>query len=181
MSGELVYVRRQPGDHQTAAYRVEDVDGVRFDHVSGGVNKYLHQPALCGYVLCDEMVEGDVAHSCRHGPAPHRIKVVIPKICNDPQLWARLAGREYREPKPLNMSPEAVQKRKDRALKAARTRSANRAKRVEALVTVILKRWPTGRLPSAEKISSFSGGVKSEAADARRKVVAARAMAGRSL
>ena len=51
---------------------------------------------------------------------------LVSKVCNDAKLWARLAGREYREPKPLDMSPEAVQKRRDRALRSARKRAANR-------------------------------------------------------
>ena len=92
---ELVYVRRQPNDHRTAAYRVEDVDVKGFDTVTGGVRLALPRPVLCGYVWCNKMVEGELAHSCQHGSGPHEIKVVIPKTCNDPKLWARLAGTEY--------------------------------------------------------------------------------------
>ena len=33
-----------------------------------------------------DLVEGEVAHSCAHGPGPHRIKVVVVKKDNDPKL-----------------------------------------------------------------------------------------------
>ena len=171
---ELVYVRRQPSDYRTAAYRVEDVEGIQFDWITGGVNVNLSSAALCGYVWCDGVVEGELAHSCRHGPPPHRIKIVIPKVCNDPKLWAKLAGREYREPNPLDMSPEAVKMRSDRALRSARTRAANRESKVEALVGAISENWPVGRLPSADAISQKFEVVKAVAKDARRRVVAAR-------
>ena len=171
---ELVYVRRQPNDYRTAAYRVEDVKGFQFDCITGGINVNLPSGALCGYVWCDAMVEGELAHSCRHGPPPHRIKIVIPKVCNDPKLWAKLAGCEYREPKPLDMSPEAVKQRRDRALQSARTRAAKRESIVEALASAINENWPEGRLPSGEKIWLHFEVSKTVAKDARRRVVAIR-------
>jgi hypothetical protein len=39
-------------------------------------------PYLCGYVWCDAAVEGEVAHSCRHGEDPQRIKVCVVKKDN---------------------------------------------------------------------------------------------------
>ena len=36
-----------------------------------------------GYVLCDRMIDGELGHSCRHGPAPHRIKICITKKGNE--------------------------------------------------------------------------------------------------
>lgn len=38
---------------------------------------YVH-----GYVWCDGAVEGEVAHSCRHGRPPHSIKVCIVAVDN---------------------------------------------------------------------------------------------------
>ena len=170
MTGELVYVRRQPSDDQTASYRVEDVYGVHFGSITGGLNISLPHDALCGYVWCDGMVEGDLSHSCRHGPPPHRIKIVIPKVCNDPKFWAKLAGREYREPKPLDMSAEATKQRRDRAAHAAQTRARNREARVESLATAVNKKWPVGRLPSGQKIAWCFEVPKAVAQDARHTV-----------
>lgn len=171
---KLVHVRRQPNDWRTAAYRVEDVEGIRFDRTTGGVNVTMSHEALCGYVWCDGMIEGKLAHSCEHGPPPHLIKIVIPKACNDLKLWANLAGREYREPKPLDMSPEAIQKRHNRALRAAHTRAAGRKSTVETLASAINEEWPAGRLPSGEKISQQFDVPKAVAKDARRKAITIR-------
>ncbi len=30
-----------------------------------------------GYVYCDQAVAGELAHSCRHGPPPHKVKVCV--------------------------------------------------------------------------------------------------------
>ena len=171
---ELVYVRRQPNDWRTASYRVDDVDGIRFSAITGGTQTLLSHDALCGYVYCDAMVEDELAHSCEHGEGPHRIKVVIPKSHNDPRLWAKLAGQEYREPKPLDMSPEAIQTRRNRSLKSAQTRAAKRAALAESLAESINDKWPTGPMPSAETISGQLEIPKSIARDARRKAIESR-------
>jgi hypothetical protein len=42
-----------------------------------------------GYVLCDGMIDGELAHSCRHGPPPHEIKVCITKKHNE-QVWPHI-------------------------------------------------------------------------------------------
>jgi hypothetical protein len=77
-----VCVRRHPSDWQTAVYRLSDIDGLHWDTTSGGVGRKTSRAALFGYVMCDAAISGEVAHSCRHGPGPHRIKICIPKTCN---------------------------------------------------------------------------------------------------
>ncbi len=171
---ELVYVRRQPNDWREAAYRVEDVEDIHLSSVTGGVQTALSHNALCGYVWCDGMIEGELAHSCEHGPPPHRIKIVIPKVCNDLKLWAKLAGQKYREPRPLDLSPKAVKRRHDRAVSSAQTRMANRKSKVEALARAINEKWPIGRLPSGENISDHFEVPKAVAKDARRKAIGIR-------
>lgn len=171
---EFVHVRRQPNDYRTATYRREDVEGIHFDSTTGGINTNLSHEALCGYVWCNGMVEGDLAHSCQHGPAPHRIKIVIPKNCNDPKLWSELAGREYREPKPLDMSTEAVQRRRERAVRAASAKKAKRDAKVDSLTNLIVEKWPSGRVPSADDISLSFDVPKAVARDARRRAIAIR-------
>ena len=165
-------MRRNPTDGLTATYRVEDVEDIHFGRITSGVNVYLSRDTLFFYVMCDGMVEGQLSHSCMHGDPPHGIKVVIPKVCNDPELWARLAGREYVKPKPLDMSHEAIEKRTNRALKAAETRASNRESKIEALAKTINEEWPEGRLPSGEKLSKRFGVPKAVAKDARRLAIA---------
>ncbi len=88
MADLILHVRRYPTDWKTATYRVEDVEGFRWDSVSGGVAKNTSRETLFAYVDCDKMLSGELAHSCRHGPAPHRIKVAIIKKLTDPAAFA---------------------------------------------------------------------------------------------
>ena len=84
-----VKVRRQPGDYRLATYRLDKVYRMRWDNVGGGIQQRsaIH---VYGYVLCNELTCGKLAHSCRHGPPPpHEIKVCITKKHNE-QVWARI-------------------------------------------------------------------------------------------
>jgi hypothetical protein len=83
-----VKVRRQPDDRRIATYDLQNVWGLRWDNVGGGVMRgsAMH---VYGYVMCDGMIDGELAHSCRHGPPPHEIKVCITKKHNE-QLWPQI-------------------------------------------------------------------------------------------
>lgn len=48
--------------------------------------------------MCDGMLEGDLDHSCLHGPGPHRIKVCVVMRDNDKAVVDAL--REVAGPKP---------------------------------------------------------------------------------
>ena len=92
MSGDeaiKVYVRRHPNDWQTAVYRLADIQELHWDSVSGGVDLRASQKTLFGYVWCDGAVSGEVAHTCRHGEGPHRIKVCLPKGQNK-ENWSAI-------------------------------------------------------------------------------------------
>jgi hypothetical protein len=88
MSGLILHVRRHPTDWQTATYRIEDANGFRWDSVSGGVARNTSRETLFAYVDCDKMLSGELAHSCQHGPPPHRIKVAVVKKLTDPAAFA---------------------------------------------------------------------------------------------
>lgn len=85
----LVEVRRQWNDSHFADYRLSDISDLRWDRVSGGVRVPTPQPFVFGYVWCDAMVSGDLAHSCEHGEGPHRIKVCITKSGNE-KIWQNI-------------------------------------------------------------------------------------------
>jgi len=36
--------------------------------------------------MCDGMIAGELSHTCRHGPPPHRVKVCITKKGNE-KFW----------------------------------------------------------------------------------------------
>ena len=82
----IVTVRRQPTDWRAAQYDRAQVSGLHWRNVSGGVNASLPHPFVHGYVLCNAMISGELAHSCSHGPPPHRVLVCLPKKDN-PAIW----------------------------------------------------------------------------------------------
>jgi len=83
-------VRRHPNDWQEATYKLSDVSGLHWDDISGGVGRRTSHITLFGYVSCDGAIDGEVAHSCRHGSGPHRIKVCLPKGVNKDN-WSAIA------------------------------------------------------------------------------------------
>lgn len=89
----IVTVRRQWNDQRTARYRVEDVANLHMDDVSGGIMARAPRAFLHGYVWCDGMIDGELAHSCRHGAGPHWIKVCIVQQDNPKALYVSLRGQ----------------------------------------------------------------------------------------
>jgi hypothetical protein len=77
-----VYIRRQWNDWRIGKVRLDKLDGLRWDWLSGGVQAPCPQPFIHGYVSCAD-IEGDIAHSGTHGPCPHRIKVCVVKKDNN--------------------------------------------------------------------------------------------------
>ncbi len=58
--------------------------------MTGGVNRRTNRPTIFSMVSCDAFEQGEVAHSCQHGSAPHAIKVCVTKTDNDEQIYNRL-------------------------------------------------------------------------------------------
>jgi len=105
---QYVWVRRQWNDDMVAKYRLNDVDKVHWSTSSGGVMAPTPQPFLHGYVWCDAMVEGELAHSGVHGPCPHEIKVCIVRKDNDPDVFQMLQEAAGPKPKRPSCSQQAM-------------------------------------------------------------------------
>lgn len=91
MTGErTVEVRRHPQDWKKAAYRLSSLRDPRWDSIAGGVGRGTSREYIFGYVWCDAMISGELAHSCVHGPPPHEIKICITQAGNDPETYAQL-------------------------------------------------------------------------------------------
>jgi hypothetical protein len=88
----IITVRRQWNDWRMATYRLDDVAELHWSAVSGGVQAVAPKPFIHGYVQCDRMLAGELAHSCRHGEGPHRIKVCVTKKGNE-GVWKKLLQR----------------------------------------------------------------------------------------
>jgi hypothetical protein len=56
------------------------------------------QPFIHGYVWCTDL-DGEIAHSCRHGSGPHRIKVCVVKKDNSKEVWKILEAAVGPKPK----------------------------------------------------------------------------------
>jgi hypothetical protein len=82
----VLNVRRQPADWRVAQYDRAHVSGLHWIDVSGGVSATLTHSFVHGYVLCNAMISGELAHSCRHGPPPHSVLVCLLKKDN-PAIW----------------------------------------------------------------------------------------------
>jgi hypothetical protein len=82
-------VRRQWNNRKQAVYRFEDVCDLHWSQRSGGILRRANRFYVHGYVMCDQMIAGRVAHSCKHGEGPHRIKVCVIKKLNI-KMWDQI-------------------------------------------------------------------------------------------
>jgi len=86
-SDVFLQVRRQWNDWRIATVKLRDFSGAHMSDQSGGVHRRSPRPFLHGYIWCDAIVEGELAHSCSHGRGPHRIKVCVVKKDNPPAVY----------------------------------------------------------------------------------------------
>lgn len=89
---ELVSVRRQWNSWEVAQVYVGDIGNPLWDVVSGGVKESSPEAFIFGYIWCDTIVSGNVAHSCLHGTAPHSIKICILRKDNSPRIHNHFVG-----------------------------------------------------------------------------------------
>jgi hypothetical protein len=96
---DLVYIRRQWSDAGRIGWvRAGQIQGLHWDCQSGGYGREggfgngAPFPFLHGYVWCND-IEGEIGHSCMHGPPPHRIKVCIVQKDNPRSVYKSLLDR----------------------------------------------------------------------------------------
>jgi hypothetical protein len=93
----LVQVRRQWNKpRKIGLFRLSDIDDIRWRKFSGGLRHKANRRYLHGYVMCDQMVDGKLGHSCKHGPPPHRIKVCITRKGNE-SIWCAINAQVVTE------------------------------------------------------------------------------------
>jgi hypothetical protein len=90
MQEPALYVRRQWNDWKIARVALSDFEGSHWSNVSGGIQATAPRDFIHGYILCNRILSGEIAHSCRHGRGPHVIKVCIVQKDNDPEVFARI-------------------------------------------------------------------------------------------
>lgn len=94
-----VHVRRQWNGWDGAIYRIEDLSGIHWSNISGGVRAPCPGYFLHAYVQCDGMLDGHLFHSGMHGRCPHEIKVCIVKKANSSAVFAELVRIAGPKPK----------------------------------------------------------------------------------
>ena len=109
--GPIVWVRRQFNSRKHAAYRLAEVSEWHWSNMSGGIVRRANRHYLHGYVWCDAMIAGRLAHTCQHGPPPHRIKVCVTKKGNE-KFWRVIAAAA-----PMDEKPEPRVRRRKRGRK----------------------------------------------------------------
>jgi hypothetical protein len=81
-----------------ADYRLSDVARLRWDYIGGGIQQRSAWHVY-GYVMCDATLSGKIAHSRKHGPPPHRVKVCITKKYNE-DVWPLILTKVGPKPEP---------------------------------------------------------------------------------
>ena len=95
----MVQVVRSPGGWPYPVPESDLQDLLMTDHTGGVPVRLLPRIMLSALITCDLIDDEDkptFGHSCRHGPGPHTIRVLIRKGDNAPSTYKRL--REQAKP-----------------------------------------------------------------------------------
>ena len=85
---EMLWVRREWDDYRIGRVKLSNFFHAHWDDTSGGYRAQAPRLYIHGYIRCDCLEDGEVGHSCKHGPPPHPIKVCVVKKDNDPAVYA---------------------------------------------------------------------------------------------
>jgi hypothetical protein len=86
----LVRVRRDWNDaRREALFRLDQLRDFHWTDTAGGTGRKAPVQLLHAYVWCSDMISGDLAHSCEHGPGPHNIKICVPNGTNA-EVWREI-------------------------------------------------------------------------------------------
>jgi len=86
--GPVVVLRRHWNDWRRGINLLSDLRRFHRSWISGGARLPSPRPFVHAYVRCTDLVDGDLCHSCRHGPPPHEIKLWIVKKDSTPAVYA---------------------------------------------------------------------------------------------
>ena len=93
MAQETMTVRRQWNDWRQANVMLTNLEALHWSSISGGVQALTPRPFLHGYIWCNQILEGELPHTCMHGTAPHRIKVCVVKKDNPKEIFEKLLSQ----------------------------------------------------------------------------------------
>jgi hypothetical protein len=104
----LLAVRRTPTNRRIGKVRLGDLRHIHWRTQAGGTrSRFMAQPFVFGRILCTQIVEGRIAHTCQHGPPPHEVLVCMCQKDNPKELSVMLAHLANQE----SAVKEAMQER----------------------------------------------------------------------
>jgi hypothetical protein len=96
---QMVIVQRHWDDGRRCPVPLASLRNLYWGDGSDGHRLPSNQLFICGYVWCTE-VDKRFPHSCRHGPPPHSIKVVVIKEYQNQQVFNELLSIVGPKPEP---------------------------------------------------------------------------------
>jgi len=105
---DSVWVRRHWNDWRHGRVLLTSMRHFHLRDAFGGVGARPPRPMLFARIWCDSIIEGEIAHSCAHGPAPHEVLVCIVQRDNSKVLYKRLLAMvEMMRPEPGEIAAAA--------------------------------------------------------------------------
>jgi hypothetical protein len=87
-SDTVICVQGKWDDWKTAEVRLRNLQDVHWSQPTGAPRPLAH-----GYILCSDIIIGEVAHACDGGALPHRLRVCVLKRHSAPTIYAEIARR----------------------------------------------------------------------------------------
>lgn len=87
-SDAVICVQGEWDGWKTAEVRLRDLQDVHWSQPSGAPRPLAH-----GYILCTDIIAGEVPHACGRGAPPHRLHVCVLKRHSAPSVYAEIARR----------------------------------------------------------------------------------------
>lgn len=95
----LIRVYDQWNGWHSAEIRIEDFTGVHWFQPPGAPHRMLH-----GFILCTNLVTGNIPHDCDGGPGSHRLTVCVLKKQTASTAFAELVRRADVHTRPIDDS-----------------------------------------------------------------------------
>jgi hypothetical protein len=105
----MLSIKRLPRDSAKAECAVADIRRPYWANTYGETPSATGHRFLFGFVSCDAVVSGELAHSCGSETRPHEVQVCIPKVGNDATAYHLLVSRiGVGERDLLRVTPEPI-------------------------------------------------------------------------
>ena len=109
-SSVRVAIKQSPMDISLGFVHMDKIRSLRWDNTSAGKLKHT-RIFTYGFVLCEDILDGEIGHSCFRGSKSHSIKVCIIKKYTKDSVYRKLVEPLGFRPKNLEELWEYIQYR----------------------------------------------------------------------